>query len=441
MTKLNKPIKTPAQRTYEGAIAAPITPIQMLRRSVLSCLLWEAEFYESGVTIADRIADLCKKVSPAEVMALAVEARSTFNLRHAPLLLLVSLMGTNAPGFADAIAATIQRPDELAEFLAIYWRKGRKPIPKQAKLGLARAFAKFDAYALAKWNRDGAIKLRDVMRLVHPKPADIEQELLWGQLNAGTLEAPDTWEVALSGGADKALTFTRLIEEGKLGYMALLRNLRNMANAGVDPALVKRAIIARKGGAERILPFRYVAAARAAPQYELALDHALLLAIKDMQPMPGLTHVLVDVSGSMGAKLSAKSDLSRMDAACALAAMVPGEVRMFSFSSKLVEVPPRRGMAGVDALRNSQSHGSTDLISALHALNLLPSPARLIVITDEQISGRGAYTDYMPKAYAGRRYLINVASARNGIGYGDGWQHIDGFSEAVLRYIAMSEAE
>ena len=154
-----------------------------------------------------------------------------------------------------------------------------------------------------------------------------------------------------SGGADKKETFERLLREHKLGYLALLRNLRNMVEAGVGDALIREAIIARRGGAERVLPFRYVAAARACPQMEPALDEALCEAIAGLRPLPGRPPaVLVDISGSMNDPLSAKSDLRRVDAAAALAAIIPGNVRMFSFSDQVVEVPPRRGMAGIDAI-------------------------------------------------------------------------------------------
>ncbi len=39
----------------------------------------------------------------------------------------------------------------------------------------------------------------------------------------------------------------------------------------------------------------------------------------------------------------------------------------------------------------------------------------------------------------GRDFVINVASNRNGVGYGK-WTHIDGWSEAVVEYIAELEA-
>ncbi|MBW8882871.1 MAG: TROVE domain-containing protein, partial [Asticcacaulis sp.] len=311
--------------TFEGAPAIKLNAEQSLRRSVLSCLLWEDEFYEDGLAITDRIAALAVEVAPSVVAELAVEAREHFSLRHAPLMLLCALArtGSGTSLVSETIARVIQRADELSEFLSLYWRHGRKPLSKQMKKGLATAFGKFDAYQLAKYDRDGPVKLRDVLFLVHAKPKDEAQAGLWKQVAERSLPSPDTWEVALSGGADKKTSFERLLAERKLGYLALLRNLRNMDQAGVDEVLVKDAILARRG-AERVLPFRYVAAARAAPRFEPWLDQALAEAVLEGPVFEGRTLVLVDVSGSMDWKLSAKSDLTRMDAAATLASIIPG---------------------------------------------------------------------------------------------------------------------
>jgi 60 kDa SS-A/Ro ribonucleoprotein len=424
-----------AARTHEGASAVPgLSDEKMLRRSVLSCMLWEDEFYEDGQSIATRIAAAAEKVEPAVLAGLAIEAREVFNLRHAPLLLLevLSRTGKGDKLVADTVVRVVQRADELGELVALHHKMGaKKMIPAQMRKGLARAFAKFDAYALAKYDRDSSVKLRDVLRLVRPTPKDAEQSALWKGLKDRTLEAPDTWEVALSSGADKKGSFERLLRDGKLGYLALLRNLRNMVQAGVDEELVRRAIVARKGGAQRVLPFRYVAAARAAPRFEPSIDQALRAAIADMRPLPGRTIVLIDVSGSMDHRLSAKSDMKRIDAAAALGAIVPGDVRLFTFSNGLVEVPPRRGMAGVDAIVRSQPHGGTELGAALAAIYKL-AHERLIVVTDEQSHDR------VPDPVASRSYMINVGSYKNGIGYGR-WTHIDGFSESVIRFITEAE--
>lgn len=430
--RLNVAAAIPRQFTYEGAPAKPMTAEQALRRSVLSCLLWEREAYEEGEEIAARILRLAAQVPRETVAALAVEARERFHLRHVPLLLLRALIQRGGPGVADAIAATIQRADEMAELVALYWRDGRKPLSAQMKKGLARAFGKFDAYQIAKYDRDGPVRLRDVLFLAHPRPETPEREVLYRQVAERALPTPDTWEVALSGGADKKVAWERLIEEGRLGYLALLRNLRGMTEAGVDVALVREAILARRG-AGRVLPFRYVAAARACPQMEPWLDQALCEAVNEGPRLPGRTVVLVDVSGSMGERLSARSDLRRVDAAATLASVIHGDVRSFTFSDRVVEVPPRRGMAGVDAIIRSQPHGGTYLGQAVAAINGLPHD-RLIVVTDEQSHDR------VSDPAAPRAYMVNVASARNGVGYGR-WTHIDGFSEAVLRFIGEAERE
>lgn len=429
--RVNTAVKQHKIYTAEGAPAKHINAEQQLRRSVLSCLLWEKEFYEDGLSIADRITQTAAHCSKETVSNLAIEARNTFGLRHAPLLLLLDLIRRGGTGVAETIALTIRRADEMAELVALYWKDGKRPLSKQMKLGLALAFGKFSEYQLAKYNRDGAVKLRDVLFLVHPKPADEERAALQKRVANNELVTPDTWEVALSGGADKRETFERLLREQKLGYLALLRNLRNMVDVGCDLSLVKDAIVARKG-AELVFPFRYVAAARAAPRLEPVLDQALCESIAAAPALKGHTIVLVDVSGSMGYKLSGKSDLTRMDAAATLASVIHADdLAVFTFSDRMVQVPPRRGMAGVDAVVKSQSHGGTRLGMAIQSINSVPHD-RLIVITDEQSH------DSVPDPVAKRAYMINVASNKNGVGYGR-WIHIDGFSEAVIRYMVESE--
>ncbi|MGX9431596.1 TROVE domain-containing protein [Bradyrhizobium sp. LeoA1S1] len=407
-----------ALRTHEGAIAHPINAQQALRRSVLSCLLFEREFYEDGVEISDRIRTLAESVNPETVAALAVEARNLMHLRHVPLLLLEVLSRT-AAGRSDALVSktierVISRADEMAEFLAIYTGGGDRRTAKpgrgrqfaaQVMRGLDLALRHFDAYQFAKYGRAGKVKLRDVFRIARPKPVDATQAALFKAAKDGALPSPNTWEVALSAGSDKKATFERLLREDKLGYLALLRNLRNVAEAGVDRDLICEKILLRKGAA-RVLPFRYVAAARVVPTFEPAIDRALLAAIGELPAFAGRTAILVDVSGSMDEKLSAKSDLTRLDAAASLAAIFAGDdVRLFSFSNHVIEVPARRGMAGIDAIRTSQDHQGTYLGRAVAYMNGL-SIDRLVVITDEQSH------DHVPPPEAKRAYMINVASNR-----------------------------
>ena len=425
-------------RTHEGAPARNISTELQLRRSVLACLLWESQFYEDGVEIAGRIAELVPKVAGEKVAALAVEAREKMKLRHAPLLLVREMArhATHRALVAETLVRVIQRADELAEFVAIYWKDGRVPLSAQVKKGLAAAFPKFDAYALAKYDRGGPIKLRDVLFLAHAKPRDEAQAEVWKRLIAGELTAPDTWEVALSSGADKREAWERLLREEKLGALALLRNLRNMRDVGVDEELVLAALGSMSTA--RVLPFRFLAAARYAPQWEEALEQAMLKCVSSQvnpqEKLRGKTIVLVDVSGSMTAPLSQRSEMQRTDAAYGLAVLlreIGEKVAVFSFSNSLVEVPARRGFALRDAIDKSQPHSATYLGKAVTELNQKHGDDRLIVITDEQAH------DTVP-APKGKGYVINVASYKNGVGYGK-WTHIDGWSESVVEYIPALE--
>lgn len=435
MARLNTVRARHTELTYEGAPAYAITPEQQLRRSAMSCLLWEQEFYEDGETVANRIASLIPQVEPLIVAGIAIEARNKMNLRHVPLLIVREMArhATHKPYVRLTLREVIQRPDELTEFMAIYMKDGKQKIAKQVQRGLADAFPKFNAYQLAKYNRDGAWKLRDVLFISHAKPKDEEQAAMWKQLIDGTLSVPDTWEVALSAGADKRETFERLIAERKLGALALLRNLRNMTQAGVSPAVMKEAI--RSAKTDRVLPFRFIAAARHAPSLVDALDDAMLANLAGQPKLPGTTLVLVDVSASMDARISAKSEMTRMDAAAGLAVLARElceHAIIATFSNRVMEVPTYRGMALADAVVRSQPHSGTELGEAVTLANTKRYD-RIIVLTDEQSRS------YVPGPN-GKGYMINIASAKNGVGYGP-WNHIDGFSERVLDYIREVEQQ
>jgi hypothetical protein len=433
----------PRPRTHEGAPAKVITAEQALRRTVLSCMLWEGEFYEDGVQIAGRIHELVPQVAPERVAALAVEAREGMKLRHAPLLLVREMArhATHRALVADTLTRVIQRADELSEFVAIYWAGGRQPLSAQVKKGLAGAFGKFDEYALAKYDRAGAVRLRDVLFLSHAHPVDDAQAALWKRLAENELATPDTWEVALSAagrgeGDSKREVWERLLAERKLGALALLRNLRNLHTAGVSEELVLEALAALK--TDRVLPFRFLAAARNAPQWEEALEAAMFRALEGRKAkLAGHTVLLVDVSGSMEASISSRSEMRRTDAAYGLAILlreIAEKVTIYTFSQSAVLVPSRRGMALRDALDRSEAHGGTYLGAALKQVEADVSKGwdRIVVITDEQSH------DQVP-APRGKGYVINVASNRNGVGYGP-WTHVDGWSEAVVDYIVELEA-
>lgn len=486
--------RKPLLVTHGGARATRSTAEQQLRRSVMCCMLWENTFYEDGKDIAQRIQDealvLIKQGDAEKVADIAYEARTSFKLRHAPLWLTIGLIraGNNKTlgliirdearaQVADTIIACVQRPDELNELVAMYWKDGKQPLTNQMKKGLAMAFTKFDEYSLGKYaNRAGAVKLRDVMFLVHPDPLrdgatgmvhvhakrtgrlvgrhKDGQGALWQKLADQTLKAPEeTWEVQLSAGKDKKKAFTDLLTSGSLGALALLRNLRNMIEAGVDTDLICSRIATMK--TERVLPFRFITAAKYAPWLEPSLEEAMFRCLEGMPKLKGKTILIVDCSGSMYGMISAKSEMDRLAAAAALAMLLREQcedVRIYATAGsdstrthKTMIIPARRGFALRDLLKydaTSRTIGGggiflTQVVNYVRAQEN-ETADRIIVFTDEQ-----DYDTRNPPAKAapfGRHnYLINVAVDKNGISYNKQWTHLDGFSEAVVDFIAMNE--
>jgi len=418
---------------HNGLRTNAISPEAQLTRLTMAHMLWEKQFYMDGKDSAEVMNNLIGQVDATFVANLAQAARTKFKLRHVPLFLMRGLAKQGALKAQD-LADVIQRPDEMSEFLSLYWKDKKEPISNQVKKGLGLAFGKFNEYQLAKWDKNSAaIKLRDVMFLAHPKPTSPAQEALFKKIADQKLETPDTWETELSAGADKRMTFTRLMQENKLGALAFLRNLRNMDQAGVEESVIRA--YASQVNVDRVLPFRFLAAARIVPKYEDMLEAMMFRSLAALPKLPGKTKLYVDVSSSMYApKVSEKSDLTRQDASLALAMLcreLCEEVEIYSFSGLSMRIAPRRGFALADAIKTSQGCSGTRLANSL---NETRSPAdRIIVITDEQSSD-------MPSAPFGgaKGYLINVGWYKNGINH-DSWTTITGFSEAVFDYVQMFE--
>ncbi len=433
--RTNVPVAHPPVTNHEGVRAVRTSALGELRRMTLSALLFEDTFYESGAAQAKQVAALVPQCAATDVAQLAIECRTRMHLRHMPLFLVRELARVKGNGavVAATLPQVILRPDELCEYLALYWKDKRQPVSAGSKRGLAAAFKRFDAATLAKYDRDNAVKLRDVLRITHSKPSTTEQAATWKAVVKRELAPPDTWEVALSGGADKKATFERLLRERKLGGLAFLRNLRNMVGAKVDEALLRERFA---GGFGQVLPFRFLAALKHAPSLAAELDGAMLRAMAELPKLAGTTVILIDVSPSMHAAVSAKSDITREDAAVGVAILareVCAHARVFSFSTTCAEVPAFRGLGLVKPIKQAVPSNGTLLGRAMDAVNAVPHD-RLIVITDEESQ------DEVKAAKAPRAYMVNVATYGKGIGYGP-WVRINGWSERVLDFIVEHERE
>ncbi len=354
MSKFNTTNKGSTQTlNHESGEAFTLSPKVELYSAAVTTFLSD-KLYEKETETLDRIKKLVKEIGttdPEFVAKLAVYAREQMHLRTLPLVLLVELAKVHSGDtlVSRAIARVVSRADEIPELLAYYAKTNDRTdfkklgkLSKQIQKGLSVAFNKFDAYQFAKYSRDTSVKMRDALFVVHPKPKDEATRLVFEGITNNTLETPYTWETELSKGGDKKVAWEALIDSGKLGYMALLRNLRNIVAAKVsNDHLEKVAVFI--SDRERVLkskqlPFRFLAAYREirsaesgkVPLLMEALERAAVIATANIEGI-GVNdriHISVDTSGSMSTLLSARSKLNLQDVGLILAMLFNNDLTM-----------------------------------------------------------------------------------------------------------------
>ena len=365
---------------YEGAKAYAMTPEMELYTAVVTCAMSD-KYYEKGSDRMERISNLIRKVDPTFVAKLAVYARTQMNLRSVPLFLIVELAKIhNGDSLVKrTIEKTVLRADEIMELLMCYQLcnsegdgvKKLNKLSRQVQEGLKSAFNRFDEYQFAKYNRSNLeVKLKDALFIVHPKADTPEQQAVFDKIVSGNLQTPYTWETQLSElgqksfaskeekeAAAKAL-WEELIDSGKLGYMALLRNLRNILQVKVSPAHIEKvaSIISdpEKVAKSKQLPFRFLAAYKELMEVKSshtslilsALENAVKASVVSLQGFGIDTDVLVaaDVSGSMFHSVSAKSSVMLYDIGILLSMLLKSKCKsvvsgMFGNTWKVLNLP------------------------------------------------------------------------------------------------------
>lgn len=464
MSKINSTKKPSKVMVGEIAgvkgLVAKESPFMQLRRVTLANLLWEDNAYVDGEKTANAISELIPQCDPVDVANLALETRTLQKLRHTPLYIVSEMckydnMKKYVP---ELLPRIITRADMLTDFLAIYWKgtnKKERPLANCAKKGLAAAFHNFNEYKFAKYDRNAPIKLRDVMFLVHPKPVDQNETALFNKIAERTLETPETWETMLSAGLDKKKTWEYLISERKIGGLAMLRNLRNMVDAGVSRSTIEDGIANMNGS--MLLPLDYLKANKESNgSFERVIEDKMLLSYSNLPKISGKTLFILDVSGSMCARISGRSNFSRIDVAAAMAMLASEQCEDFDLmltsgsdaryteSHKFVKMPPR-GFKFIDYVKkefNSYSLGGGGIFTrqALEAAasELGTDYDRIIVFSDSQDCDYG--NRRIPKPFAKYNYICDVSSELYGVNYKGVWTaEISGWSEHFLSYIAAYE--
>ncbi|QNH63676.1 TROVE domain-containing protein [Hymenobacter sediminicola] len=484
----------PTTTNHEGAAAFTLTPEVELYAAVATAALSD-QFYESAETRLVRLRELVAQCEPVFVARLAVYARERMYLRSVPLVLAVELARQHRGNslVSRLVARIVQRPDEITELLAFYaqanQRAGRKTLnrlSKQLQKGLALSFNRFDGYQLAKYDRAGAVRLRDALFLVHPAAKSLEQQALFDQLVAGTLPTPYTWETELSAlgqvqyatPAERAAAFrlkwTELIGSGKLGYMALLRNLRNILEADVSAetmvdvcaALADRFAVARS----KQLPFRFLAAYREVKALEGGHVSAVLAALEDaiahsaanLRGFGPETRVVIacDVSGSMQQPVSQRSKVLLYDVGLVLGMLLQSRCQhvtagMFGNTWKRLSLPRGPVLRNVDEFyrREGEVGYSTNGYLVLEDLRHRREVVdKVMMFTDCQLWNSNCNGSSVAKEWAeyrrtvapqARLYLFDLAghgTAPLDVRAEEGVALIAGWSDKVFEVLASLES-
>jgi hypothetical protein len=351
----------------------------------------------------------------------------------------------------------------MTEILSAYIALFKKPIPNSLKKGINDAFARFDEYAIGKYKAEGkALKMRDVLRICHPKPKDDAQAAMWKRCIAGELATPLTWETELSAKGNTKAVWESLIDSGKVGYMALLRNLRNIINT--QPSNIQKVFdtLADKDSVlkSKQLPFRFLSAYKELHGVENAtskvfdtLEAAIEASVENIPKIPGKTAIAVDVSGSMCSPVSNKSRTSCADIALLLgilAARVCDESMFFTFDTALYNpaVSSRCGiLSQVNAL--PVNGGGTNISLPFEYLTTQKiSVDRILVLSDSEVNSPRRKKPIQSRADDYRRkvnkdtwvHAIDLQGYGTQQFIGGKTNIIAGWSERVLEFIMLAEA-
>lgn len=429
---------------------------------VLTSFFNEKKFYgDNSVEMQETIKNVIK-TDPQFVANLAVFARREFNMRSVAHILTAYLAHEEEgkPYTRKTVRAVTLRGDDVTEIMSCYLSLFDKPIPNALKKGISDAMRYFDEYTLAKYKGNGkAVKMRDLLCLCRPTPRTQAQSDMWKRLLNNELETPVTWETQLSANGNNAETWEKLIDSEKVGYMALLRNLRNILNANPsnidkvfdtiqNPEAVKRS---------KQLPFRYLSAYRelegiGGSRLFDVLENAVETSIDNIPKLSGTTVIAVDTSGSMSSYISQKSSVRCQDIAMLLgliANKICENSIFYTFDTDIEKysLSSRNGILYTTLHTRPNGGGTHMYLPFQKMINDNVKADRVIVITDNQCNGGWYSKPVQTVADEYRRKTGNDiwVHAIDLQGYGTQQFHgsktniIAGWSEKVFNFITLAE--
>ena len=445
-----------------GAPAYSMNAKSKLVTQVLASFFNESKFYgDNSAEMQETIKAVINK-EPQFVSNLAVFARRVFNMRSVSHVLTAYLAHETSgkPYVRRTIEGVTIRGDDLTEVMAFYLSAFGKPIPNSLRRAIANELVTFDEYTLAKYKGDNkSVKMRDLICLCRPRPQTSKQEDLFKRCIENRLETPLTWESELSANGNTAETWEKLIDSGKVGYMALLRNLRNIIRANPsniqtvydiiqDPERVRKS---------KQLPFRFYSAYKAVSDIAGSktfdvLENALESSVDNMPKLPGTTVIAVDVSGSMSSPVSEKSEVKCYEIAMLLGLLanrICDNSIFYIFNDNIEKMAVSSRCSILENVKNTMCYGGTNMALPFQKMIDDKINADRIIVLSDNMNNVNSWFTKPTQHYADeyRRISSNDIWV-HGIdlqGYGTQQFHgrktniIAGWSEKVLDFILLAE--
>ena len=461
MSKFNSPV-TMKTTNHSGHAAYKMTNKAKLVSQVLTSFFNEAKFYgDNSKEMMDLIPQVIRE-DPEFVSKLAVFARREFNMRSVSHVLTAFLAHEVAgkPFVRETVKGISLRGDDITELMAFYLNAFGKPIPNSMKKGIGDVLKTLDEYSLAKYKGTSKdVKMRDLLCLCRPKPQNKEQEALWKRVLEDNLAIPETWETELSKNGNTKESWEKLIASHKVGYMALLRNLRNILKA--DPANIEE-VFNYLSNPEAVhkskqLPFRFLNAYKSvmgcgsSRVYDI-LEDAIDASVENLPKIPGKTVIAIDVSGSMCSAISRNSDTSCAEIAILLGMIAnriceDAIVYTFDTSVERAAFSRRSGLLSATIGYHPRGGGTRMELPFLAMMQEGVKADRVIVLSDNECNSpywgspiQSIADDYRRKT--GNDIWVHAIDLQ---GYGTQQfmgaktNYISGWSEKVFNFIPLAE--
>ena len=411
----------------EWAPAYEYSPEQKLAQLAATGTLQDS-FYSTAELQLEEVLEAARKVEPAFVAKAAVYARGRGVMKDMPALLAAYLTVAEPDLAVRVFDRVIDNGRMLRNFVQIMRSGvvGRKSLGTRPKRLVHQWLERASIGKLMQAATGSDPSLADIVKMVHPKPADDSRKAFYAWLIGkpydvdelpAEIAAFEAWKRYRNGPLPNVpfewLTAFELTPQdwaelaSRMGWQALRMNLNTLARKGAFGVEgVAEMVAVRLSDEEaltkaRVLPYQLMVALGSVGEgvplkVQAALEEALETSLSKVPALDGQVVVCPDVSGSMispvtGYRKGASSKVRCIDVAALISAAVlrrnpSAELLPFEQEVVTLKLDPRARVAVNAAKLGSIGGGGTNVSAPLAVLNRRRATVDLVVIVSDNQS-------------------------------------------------------